>query len=94
MHVLGIALGIAGYCYDYITYLTTWSARASLASVTMITSQTGVDLPEVENWECPEMDLSLIFIFCPPFFASLTANDSLADGCGLNDDSPAWIGFL
>lgn len=40
---------------DYITYLTTWSARASLASITMITSQTGVDLPEVESRPEPDV---------------------------------------
>jgi Uma2 family endonuclease len=40
---------------DCITYLATWSARASLASITMITSQTGVDLPEVESRPQPDV---------------------------------------
>jgi len=40
---------------DYITYLTTWSARASLASITMITSQTGIDMPEVQSRPEPDV---------------------------------------
>jgi Uma2 family endonuclease len=40
---------------DYITYLTTWSARASHPTVTMITSQTGIDMPEVQSRPEPDV---------------------------------------
>lgn len=40
---------------DYIAYLTTWSAARIDPTKTMITSQTGLDLPEVESR--PEPDL-------------------------------------
>ena len=40
---------------DYIAYLTTWSAANINPTKTLITSQTGLDLPEVESR--PEPDL-------------------------------------
>jgi len=43
---------------DLIAYLTSWSARNSSASQTLVTSQTGLDLPEVQSR--PEPDLMWI----------------------------------
>ncbi len=40
---------------DLITYLTNWSVRSAVANQTCITSQTGLDLPEVNSR--PEPDL-------------------------------------
>ncbi|HBJ33826.1 MAG TPA: Uma2 family endonuclease, partial [Planctomycetaceae bacterium] len=43
---------------DLIAYLNTWSARNSRESQTLFTSQTGLDLPEVQSR--PEPDLMWI----------------------------------
>ena len=43
---------------DLITYLTNWSARNSDPAKTLITSQTGLDLPELESR--PEPDIMWI----------------------------------
>lgn len=40
---------------DYITYLTNWSTDARDKQITQITSQTGIDMPEVDSR--PEPDL-------------------------------------
>lgn len=40
---------------DLIAYLTSWSARNSNASQTLVTSQTGLDLPEVESRPQPDL---------------------------------------
>jgi Uma2 family endonuclease len=43
---------------DLVAYIISWSVRSSNASQTLVTSQTGLDLPEVESR--PEPDLMWI----------------------------------
>lgn len=40
---------------DYITYLTSWSARASDPLHTLVTSQTGIDMPKVDSRPEPDV---------------------------------------
>jgi Uma2 family endonuclease len=40
---------------DFIAYLTTWSAQNSDSGKTLITSQTGIDLPDLESRPEPDV---------------------------------------
>lgn len=40
---------------DYVTYLTNWSARSIDPAKSMVTSQTGIDLPEVDSRPEPDV---------------------------------------
>jgi Uma2 family endonuclease len=40
---------------DYVAYLTSWSARASDPLHTLVTSQTGIDMPEVDRRPEPDV---------------------------------------